>query len=200
MKRITIGRALDCNIVIPDERDNVSRHHMVLTFSLTGKITASDTSSNGTFVNGKRLQKGVAVNVTKNDKIVLGNSWELDWNTVRDPYAGTRKALCGGAAALAVLLLGGGIYHWTSKTGQEEPTNNISRVVEKADSGTWNKDSTQKVAPTEMRIDVAHAATTKKQKTAASTKKKKNAKAETKARKQSTQTNYDWYADSAAVD
>lgn len=54
MKKIIVGRGLDCDIVIPDERDNVSRHHLVISFNLLGKMTISDTSSNGTFINEKR--------------------------------------------------------------------------------------------------------------------------------------------------
>ena len=55
MKRIVIGRGIDCDIVIPDEKDNVSRHHLVISFGLFGKMTISDTSSNGTFVNDRKL-------------------------------------------------------------------------------------------------------------------------------------------------
>ena len=31
-KRIIIGRGTDCDITIPDETDNVSRHHLVISF------------------------------------------------------------------------------------------------------------------------------------------------------------------------
>lgn len=42
MKRIIIGRGIDCDIVIPDEKDNVSRHHLVISFGLLGKMTISE--------------------------------------------------------------------------------------------------------------------------------------------------------------
>lgn len=61
MKKITVGRGNDCDIVIPDERDNVSRHHMVISFNLLGKMTISDTSSNGTFINERRMLKGTSI-------------------------------------------------------------------------------------------------------------------------------------------
>ena len=34
MKRIIIGRGIDCDIVIPDEKDNVSRHNLLITLGL----------------------------------------------------------------------------------------------------------------------------------------------------------------------
>ena len=91
MKRIIIGRGIDCDIVIPDEKDNVSRHHLVISFGLLGKMTISDTSSNGTFVNDRKLLKGASVPVTREDKVRLGSQWTLDWSLVKDPYIATPK-------------------------------------------------------------------------------------------------------------
>ena len=95
MKRIIIGRGIDCDIVIPDEKDNVSRHHLVISFGLLGKMTISDTSSNGTFVNDRKLLKGASVPVTREDKVRLGSQWTLDWSLVKDPYVATRRILLG---------------------------------------------------------------------------------------------------------
>lgn len=97
MKRIIIGRGIDCDIVIPDEKDNVSRHHLVISFGLLGKMTISDTSSNGTFVNDRKLLKGASVPVTREDKVRLGSQWTLDWSLVKDPYVATRRILLGAA-------------------------------------------------------------------------------------------------------
>ena len=60
MKRIIIGRGNDCDIVIPDDTDDVSRHHLVLSFNFLGKMTVSDTSSNGTYINNIRMLKGAS--------------------------------------------------------------------------------------------------------------------------------------------
>lgn len=86
MKKIIIGRGNDSDIVIPDERDNVSRHHAILSFDFLGHMTLTDTSSNGTFVNDKRIEKDKPVSVSRKDKIRLGDAWQFDWHLVTDPY------------------------------------------------------------------------------------------------------------------
>lgn len=90
MRKLSIGRAPECDITIKDASEKVSRRHAVLTFSPTGKMTLYDTSSNGTTVNGKRMKKGQGVEVKRGDKINFGNAVDLDWDTIKDPYAKTR--------------------------------------------------------------------------------------------------------------
>ena len=109
-KRTIIGRGTDCDITIPDETDNVSRHHLVISFNIFGKMKISDTSSNGTFINDNRMLKGSSVPVTRNDKIRLGAQWELDWNLVIDPFCKIRKAIIACLVAVVLALVGWGIY------------------------------------------------------------------------------------------
>ena len=54
MKTYSIGRDLGCDIVINDTTDVVSRRHAVLTVASSGKMTLTDLSSNGTYINGIR--------------------------------------------------------------------------------------------------------------------------------------------------
>lgn len=64
-----LGRAADANIVINDNR--ISRHHISVTFK-EGKTTLADLgSTNGTFVNGKRIQKHI---LQDGDKIQLSST------------------------------------------------------------------------------------------------------------------------------
>ena len=119
MKKIIVGRGLDCDIVIPDERDNVSRHHLVISFNLLGKMTISDTSSNGTFINEKKMLKGTSIPVTRNDKIRLGDRWDLDWSLVKDPYAAMRRQLLAAVALLIVAVAAVTWYVWKSSTGRD---------------------------------------------------------------------------------
>lgn len=152
MKRITIGRSKDCDIVINDERDNVSRKHAVITFSLWGRMTLSDTSSNGTFINDRRMLKGASLPVTRADKVRLGDSWVLDWGSVADPYRLWRRVL----AVVAVLLVAGGIVAAILLTGRGDkpgPQPLAPLDGERADT-VWNSDSTGRWAPTETHIDV----------------------------------------------
>lgn len=168
MKRILVGRGNDCDIVIPDEKDNVSRHHMVITFSLFGKMTISDTSSNGTFINGKRMLKGTSIPVTVNDRIRLGDNWDFDWKQVEDPYKSPRRNIIFIISLFVIAMAGIIIWHTFSNT---EPTDSTAPIAVPKNSaqqndGSWNKDSTKKVAPTEMSIPVNHKETSKENTTA----------------------------------
>ena len=148
MKRIIIGRGIDCDIVIPDEKDNVSRHHLVISFGLFGKMTISDTSSNGTFVNDRKLLKGASVPVTREDKVRLGSQWTLDWSLVKDPYIATRRILLGIAVFCVLALIGGGAWYYY-KSSQPKADDNVEIPVskEKEQDDVWMKDSTNKIAP-----------------------------------------------------
>ena len=148
MKRIIIGRGIDCDIVIPDEKDNVSRHHLVISFGLFGKMTISDTSSNGTFVNDRKLLKGASVPVTREDKVRLGSQWTLDWSLVKDPYIATRRILLGIAVFCVLALIGGGAWYYY-KSSQPKADDNVEIPVskEKEQDDVWTKDSTNKIAP-----------------------------------------------------
>lgn len=154
MKKITVGRGNDCDIVIPDERDNVSRHHMVISFNLLGKMTISDTSSNGTFINERRMLKGTSIPVTRNDKIRLGDRWNFDWNLVKDPYVTMRKTIIAAASLLVVVIIAA---VWLMSAGQApapEAAPAAPKEYVEQGKGEWNKDSTNKVAPTEMSIPI----------------------------------------------
>ena len=66
MKKLTIGRNNACDIIIPDTTDLVSRKQAVLTYSFWGKMVLYDTSNNGTYVNGQKLENGKVYNSCMN--------------------------------------------------------------------------------------------------------------------------------------
>lgn len=153
MKRIVIGRANDSDIVIPDEHDNVSRHHAVISFDFFGRMTLSDTSSNGTLINGTRMLKGASVPVTRNDKIQLGGAWMFDWNLVKDPYRKVRNITYVVVALLVLLSIG--IVSWSIYNSRHNDTSNnitVPKAPDATNEGDWNSDSTKSVAPTETSI------------------------------------------------
>lgn len=157
MKRIIIGRATDSDIVIPDEHDNVSRHHAVISFDFFGRMTLSDTSSNGTLINGTRMLKGASVPVTRNDKIQLGGAWIFDWELVEDPYKKIRQVCYIVVTVLLLLIVG--FFIWNVYTSQQEVVTNTiitPKTQEKSSGEEWNKDSTNKVAPTEISISTSN--------------------------------------------
>ena len=153
MKRIVIGRANDSDIVIPDEHDNVSRHHAVISFDFFGRMTLSDTSSNGTVINGTRMLKGASVPVTRNDKIQLGGAWMFDWNLVEDPYRKVRNITYVVIALLVLLSIG--IVSWSIYNSRHNDTSKsitVPKAPDATNEGDWNSDSTKSVAPTETSI------------------------------------------------
>lgn len=88
-------------MVIPDTSDLVSRKHAVLDCYFWGKMIIHDTSSNGTFVNGQRVNnKGTRV--SRNDTVTFAHTVSLDWADVKDPYRSLRLSLA--VVGVAVLL------------------------------------------------------------------------------------------------
>lgn len=86
MKKITIGRGRECDVRLSDSTDKVSRRQAVITFSPTGKMMIYDTSSNGTFVNGERVEKPAGKPIKRGDNVNFAHLVDLDWDTVKNPY------------------------------------------------------------------------------------------------------------------
>ena len=174
MKRVTIGRGIDCDVVIPDDTDKVSRHHLVISFNFFGKMTLSDTSSNGTYLNGNRMLKGASVPVTRKDEIRLGEEWSFDWSLVKDPYANMRKWALGALIVVLLVLMGFSGWSIYKNFTKEEPVVEIPTTKE--DNPTeWNRDSTYKYAPVETSIKTDKA----QKKTVTKRKKEKNRRVNT---------------------
>src|SRR5690349_13911430 len=73
--RWVIGRAPDCDVVLPQLE--VSARHCRLTRTPEGFVLEDLGSSNGTFVNGTRVQG--RVRVSRSDHITLGQQVPLPW-------------------------------------------------------------------------------------------------------------------------
>lgn len=89
MIKISIGRASDNQIIINDPTDKVSRYHADIIIKENGEINIIDKSTNGTFVNERRIANGVEVKVQKEDKISFANVSELNWNNIPLPKGGS---------------------------------------------------------------------------------------------------------------
>lgn len=152
MKRITIGRSTDCDIVINDQTDNVSRRHAVITFDLFGRMTISDTSSNGTFINDQRMLKGASLPVTREDKVRLGKAWILDWNTISDPTKGIRRFLFTAAALVFIAIAGVCTFSFINGDKSDNTTSEIKQTEEQTDT-LWDKKDTQDNRPSDAGID-----------------------------------------------
>lgn len=155
MKRLTVGRSNDCDIVIIDETDNVSRHHLVITFDFFGNMKVSDTSSNGTMINDIRMLKGASIPVTTKDRIRLGKACDLDWSLVKDPYKGLRMLILCLLVALILLGIVIGAYFWYKESSEKVDIPSVELInTGIVPDDNWTKDSTEKVAPTITTINV----------------------------------------------
>lgn len=150
MKVYSIGRDTECDIVINDSSDVISRRHAVISVANNGKLTITDTSFNGTYVNGIRISPNVPVPVTRKDSVTFAHVAKLDWKLIPKPVL-MRWLLPGGVAAgivvvasvvCAICFSGDKSSH----AGKEEKSEFVADSVnqEKADSTVKEKqDSTQ---------------------------------------------------------
>lgn len=119
MKTYIIGRQEDCDIVIIDPTQMVSRHHAVLTVNGT-KMTITDQSSNGTYINGIRIASGTPVPVTRRDVVSFGQAAELNWARIPDPSKKVLLYTIIAAIIVAALGFGGKMYYDSQKESHEQ--------------------------------------------------------------------------------
>ena len=73
----TIGKAPDCDLIVV--KDVVSQKHCRLSFE-GGKYILEDLgSTNGTFVNGYRLEPRTPVYISTTDRLTLGQTLPMPW-------------------------------------------------------------------------------------------------------------------------
>ena len=106
MKVYSIGREAGCDIVINDNSDATSRRHATLTVMSSGKMTITDQSRNGTYVNGIKISPNVAVPVTRKDNISFAHVYRLDWNQIPKPVSIMQYVIYG---LIAIAVIVGGI-------------------------------------------------------------------------------------------
>ncbi len=132
MKTYSIGRDLNCDIVINDSTDVISRRHALLNVTPSGKMTIIDQSSNGTYVNGIRISQNVPVPVTRKDIVSLAHVAKLDWNQIPKSNQWI-KYVIGAVVAVAVIL--GVIFGIKAlKSGETDNNGGIPTQTELNDS------------------------------------------------------------------
>lgn len=112
MKTYTIGRQLD-NTIVYDEQTNgrfrlVSAHHAVIKVSPWDAYTIRDSSTNGTTVNGERIERDVDVRIRRGDNVVFATVAELNWDEIRRPHGLLYLALGTIVAIVALVMALGG--------------------------------------------------------------------------------------------
>lgn len=142
MKVYSIGREEGCDIVIDDNTDVISRRHAAINVSTWGKMTITDYSHNGTYVNGIRIAQNVPVPVTRKDNISFSHVSRLDWNKIPNTQAMIIRYVIIGIVALLVII--GGVVGYkscSSGNGNQVP-----------DTSTAVVDSTGNKADNEMPV------------------------------------------------
>lgn len=136
MKVYSIGRETDCNIVINDTSDVISRRHATLNVESNGKMTIVDTSRNGTYVNGIRINSNVPFPVTRKDNVSFAHVARLDWNLVPVQKSSMHYAII---AIVAILLVTGSVvgYNYYQMQNIPEP---VVPAITSADSLKMAKD------------------------------------------------------------
>lgn len=150
MKVYSIGRDTECDIVINDSSDVISRRHAVISVANNGKLTITDTSFNGTYVNGIRISPNVPVPVTRKDSVTFAHVAKLDWKLIPKPVL--MRWLLPGGVAVGIVVVASVVCaicfsgDKSSHAGKEEKSEFVADSVnqEKADSTVKEKqDSTQ---------------------------------------------------------
>lgn len=198
MKTYSIGRDLNCDIVINDATDVISRRHALLNVTSSGKMTIIDQSSNGTYVNGIRISPNVPVPVTRKDIISLAHVAKLNWSQVPKANQWIKYAVAGAIAVVIVLLVIFCLKNHKSESGPNgsqnlpasEQIDSIAikqREAAKADSikEKQQKDSLDKVAE-KARQDSIAAKKQEEQKKKKAVKPKDSDKDKDKAKQDST--------------
>lgn len=136
MKVYSIGREAGCDIVINDNSDATSRRHATLTVMPSGKMTITDQSRNGTYVNGIKISPNVAVPVTRKDNVSFAHVYRLDWNLIPKPVSVMQYVIYG---LIALALVVGGVVAYSLLSGGS--TTNTGGGGTPVETGTEKVDS-----------------------------------------------------------
>lgn len=85
MKTYKVGRYAEADITLT--LNICSRNHAMLTVASSGKILLQDYSSNGTTVNGKKINNQTT-EIKFGDEVLFGDVEKLDWNKIEKPTSG----------------------------------------------------------------------------------------------------------------
>ena len=144
MKALSIGRDQNCDIVINDSTDVISRRHAVLTISSSGKITIMDQSRNGTYVNGIRISPNVPVPVSKKDIFSSPKKANLEWKAAPATTNQPMRYILIGIITVVVAVCAW--LGYTYYTPDSTPTNKGSQptIEVQKDSTDMKKEETAK--------------------------------------------------------
>ncbi len=104
-KVYTIGRSEECDIMIDDPSNITSGKHAVIRIDRNGRYSITDCSTNGTYVNGIKIQKNVEVSVSRGDSISFAHMVDFDWTLIPNETKKNLVILLSVIAGVAVVCL-----------------------------------------------------------------------------------------------
>ncbi len=125
MKSYSIGREETCNITLYDPSNLVSRRHATLNVD-GSKMTITDHSSNGTYINGIRITSGTPVPVTRKDVVSFAQTCELDWKRIPNP---AKKIWVSVIVALVVIGAGVSIALYCNNVHKQNEYKNVASIA-----------------------------------------------------------------------
>ena len=126
MRVLTIGRNEDCDIIVEDPQNMISKKHAILRFYPLGKIEIVPLGRNFTYINGRLVQNEKAHKVTRKDVISFAHVKDLNWSLVPNPYAKIRNIII--SILLAVILLFAGLLFFLNLKSCSSNNNNVDIV------------------------------------------------------------------------
>lgn len=147
MKKIyTIGRDEDCDIVIPDNTDVISRLHATIRIESNDKIYLIDQSRNGTYVNGMKMSSNVEIPVSRKDVISFAHIYNLDWTLIPKQKVNILKISLIILACITVItgIALAVISNMKEKENEVQPDNTTTTFVQEDSIETVENDSINK--------------------------------------------------------
>lgn len=92
--RIHIGRDPRNTIIVDETYDTVSNEHADIYDDESGELFLRDHSSNGTKINGQRIQN-TDVRITPGDEILLAGVYPVDWTMLRQYFPAVKRPTVG---------------------------------------------------------------------------------------------------------
>ncbi len=158
MKRIlSIGRDPNNDIIIYDLTDTVSRSHATLRVD-GNKLFITDHSTNGTYLNGVRLQSNTEYRVTKKDEVRFADAAYLEWNALPVKHSLSLWVIIPSIVSLLLILA---FIYYSHQMNQKTSANEMEiQSTEEAGPASEKIDSTEKqvtVSDVEKKSDEAKA-------------------------------------------
>lgn len=147
MKAITIGRDEQCDIVIHDNSNVISRRHAVLNIDNNGRMTITDLSSNGTYINGIRIVENSPVPINRKDVVSFAHIYDLDWKLVPITCKLSKKFILSFAFGIILCVA---LVWWGVRLFNDQ---NQSRVDVKLQDTILNINMKEETIPEQKKVD-----------------------------------------------